>query len=202
MNQIVERPLAAVGLREMSVEELKHELGRALEVTADNLLYLARLWRELERRGEDLSQLRAGLRAFLPAIADGRLDAQAAVQFAGNLTMLRALAAQPLSVQRRLAEGKRVTVLTMVDGEWKEERRRGDELSVSEIRQVFHAGAMRSIEEQRRLIGDGGPPAVTKRSKSLRLRLTAEESARLEVEADAAGLSIHAFAMAKIFGDL
>lgn len=200
MNELVERAATAPSLRQMSTAELKAELGRALEVTAANLLHLARLWRELERRGEDMTQLRAGLRAFLPAIADGRLDAQAAVQFAGNLTMLRALGSQPLSVQRRLAAGRPVKVLTFVDGEWREEDRRCDDLSAAEIRQVFNAGAIRTVDEQRRIVGSAAPTRITKKSKGLRVRLTDQEAVDLEKKAAAEGLSVQAFAMARLFG--
>ena len=41
--------------------ELRAGLAQALEVTARHLTYLAALWRELERRGEDLSGLRGGV---------------------------------------------------------------------------------------------------------------------------------------------
>lgn len=157
-------------LAEFSTDELKKELGHALEITADNLVYLARLWRELESRGEDLSELRSGLRTFLPLIADGRLDAQAAVQFAGNLTALRALATLPIATQRRLTAGQRIEVAMTKEGQPIVRSLRVDEISSRMIKQVFAVGRVRTAEEQQAMFTISGQRAPTPR-KTLKLSL-------------------------------
>ena len=53
----------------MPTPDLREELARALTITADSLMYLAAVWKELEQRGEDLSDLRTGLGVYVPLIA-------------------------------------------------------------------------------------------------------------------------------------
>lgn len=97
-------------IRSLDTPTLRAELSRALTITAQGLAYLAAVWAELERRGEDLSDLRHGLAEYLPRIADGTLAAEAVVAFAGQRTLLRRVAMLPLDEQRRLAAGERVPV--------------------------------------------------------------------------------------------
>src|SRR5882724_9369466 len=78
-------PSMAQTLRDMDNDTLRRELSRALTVSAEHLIYLAQVWRELERRGEDLSDLRSGLGAYLPLIASGRLAAEAVVRLPANI---------------------------------------------------------------------------------------------------------------------
>ena len=89
-------------LRTISTEQLRAELAQALGLTARHLLYLAAVWRELERRGEDLSDLRSGIGVYLPAIAAGSVLPETVVRFAGKPTLLRAVAALTPDEQRRL----------------------------------------------------------------------------------------------------
>lgn len=94
-----------------STEELHAELARGLTLTAETLTRLGAVWAELERRGEDLSDLRSGLARTLPLIAAGRLSAEAVVAFAGRPLVLRALEGVPLGRQRELAAGGSVSVI-------------------------------------------------------------------------------------------
>ena len=166
-------------LEDVTTEQLRVELARALEVTAENLLWLARLWRELERRGEDLRELRSGIRTFLPLIADGRLDAQTAVQFAGNVIMLRALATLPIKEQKRIAAGGKIDVVMIRDKQPVTRAMRGDDMSVKMIRQVFAAGRTRSEEEQRALLTMLNPsePHISVRSEMTSVRLNKDKVA-------------------------
>lgn len=177
-------------LADFTADELRQELAKALEITADNLVWLARLWKELENRGEDLRELRTGLRTFLPQIADGSLDAQAAVQFAGNLTMLRALATMPIKEQRRLASGSRVPVVTIRGDKLVTRHMTADELSAKTIRQVFTGGRQRSESEQRAIIATITPPTKPARRPKERVAI---DSAKLTVWrrlADRRGLTL------------
>lgn len=94
-----------------STQELRAELARGLTLTAEVLTRLGAIWLELERRGEDLSDLRTGLARALPLIASGVLSADAVVAFAGRPAILRAIEGLPLDRQRRLAEGEPIEVI-------------------------------------------------------------------------------------------
>lgn len=172
MTAIASRSFA--NLADLSTDDLRKELAQALEVTADNLVWLARLWRELERRGEDLRELRTGLRNFLPLIADGKLDAQAAVQFAGNLTMLRALGSLPIAEQRRIAAGGTVKAVLVRDGEISIKAMRADEMRAGMIRQVFATGRVRSEDEQRLIVTTLHPERVKQAGKKQRVSVDAD----------------------------
>lgn len=114
------------------------------------LTVLAAIWGELEKRGEDLSDLRTGLAVYLPQIAAGRLDAEAVVRFAGQPTVLRSLSGLPLQRQQALAKGEPVRVLTAaVDGSYTEAELPAYTLTAAQARMVFDGDKIRSPEEQR-----------------------------------------------------
>ena len=79
---IAPEPLSPQVLGSMSTQQLRAALAQSLTISARHLAYLASVWGELEKRGEDLSDLRTGLAVYLPQIAAGRLDADAVIRFA------------------------------------------------------------------------------------------------------------------------
>ncbi|EAT2607835.1 hypothetical protein EJN23_17620 [Salmonella enterica] len=100
MNQITE----ASNLASLSTLELKNELSRGLEITSRHLVYLAKIWRELENRGEDLSDIRHGMLSYLPLIANEQVEPGLVVNYAGQKTLLAALTSLPIEVQRQISE--------------------------------------------------------------------------------------------------
>lgn len=98
----------------MSSEELRRRIVERFLPTAVNLSELALDWAELERRGDDLSDLRRDLRAgagkWIDLIARRRLAAEAVVAFNGRDGILKHLEGMPLDLQRRLADGEEIPV--------------------------------------------------------------------------------------------
>lgn len=188
MNDLAVRSFS--NLSDATTETLRAELARALEVTAENLMWMARLWRELDRRGEDLRELRTGLRTFLPLIADGRLDAGAAVQFAGNLTTLRALASLPIQEQRRIAAGGNVPVVMMRDGSPVTRSMKVDDISSRIVKQVFATGRIRSEDEQRVIVTTLQPQRTKQERKLTRVRLGADNVTVWQRLAERRGVSL------------
>lgn len=147
-TEIVEKSSAALAV--MSTAELKDELGRTLEVTARHLTYLAAVWQELERRGENMSHLRSGLWAYMSAIAAGQLRAEIVVQYAGHAMLLRKLSALPIAEQDKLLSDNTVAFVEY-DGKNFEERRTPiTHLKAHQIAQVIGSDHIRSTDEQRR----------------------------------------------------
>lgn len=128
---------------------LRRELLGAMTMTARQLGYLAAIWRELDRRGEDLSDLRSGLAAYLPLIARGTLHADMVVKYAGQKMLLAAVARLPMPEQQRLAEAGYVT-LVGVDGEGgqMEVQTALHRLSAADVRHVFAEHRLRTSAEQ------------------------------------------------------
>ncbi len=91
----------------MTVQALKDELARLLGFSAENLLRLAIVVRELESRGEDLSGLKIGLLPVLRDIAAGLLLPEIVVRYAGEPWAIRKLTGTPLEEQRQIADGTR-----------------------------------------------------------------------------------------------
>lgn len=134
----------------MSTQQLRAELAQSLTISARHLAYLATIWGELEKRGEDLSDLRTGLAVYLPQIAAGRLDAEAVIRFAGQPTVLRSIAMLPTSEQRALATGKPVSVLTVnAHGEYESAEMPVYTLTAAQARLVFAGERLRTPAEQR-----------------------------------------------------
>lgn len=136
-------------LSEMTTDQLRKELSRALDLTARNLMRLALIVRALEERGEDLSDLRLGLLTYLRQIAYGAVLPEVVVRFAESPTLIKAIAALPMPDQTRLAAGDPVD-LVVPRGEHGHDIRRADPLrmTVEQIRQVFAKGRIRDEAEQ------------------------------------------------------
>lgn len=97
-------------LAKMTIAELRNRLADGLRLTAVGIELMGRYWRELERRGEDLSELRAGVGRYIPLVAAGRLSAHAVVSFIGYPSILRVIEGLPVERQRQLADGAAVQV--------------------------------------------------------------------------------------------
>lgn len=150
MNDMIEHNSGQpLDITQETTQALKRRLAHQMELSARHLVEMASIWTELERRGEDLSALRTGLTDYLPKIAAGELDAQAAVMFAGNRQLLRYLCTLPVSQQQRLIEQGSVEIY--LPESQQVTPRKLSQLSGREVTQVFGHGLVRSVSEQKQL---------------------------------------------------
>lgn len=137
-------------LTRMETTALKEALAKSITITSQAVAYMAAVWNELERRGEDLSALRSGISAYLPMVASGHLDAEAVVAFAGQRMVLASVATLPLEEQRRLARGGTVSVLLETgEGEFAESDLPLNKIPPMAIRRVIADGRIAATDEQR-----------------------------------------------------
>lgn len=136
-------------IQAMTTVELREELARGLTLVAENLFRTGQIWIELERRGEDLSDLRKGLAAYLPQIGTGRMDARVLVKFAGAPALLRAVSILPVDEQVRLATGGTVPLVAEDLSVVPTDPLR---LTAPQVAQVFSAGQIRSTAEQKEIL--------------------------------------------------
>ncbi|XYQ55708.1 hypothetical protein ACS91J_04590 [Pectobacterium carotovorum] len=104
-SKVITLSSSEVELTTISTANLKRLFIEGVKLTAQNLKNLSLIWVELERRGEDLSDLRSSITDFLPVIAGGSLSPDAVLKFAGQKKLLSAIATLPLSEQTRLVDG-------------------------------------------------------------------------------------------------
>ena len=153
MNEVIKTDSALPtpeDLNNYSTQTLREELVKAVTMTARSIQYLATVWKELERRGEDLSDLRTGLASYLPLIAAGQLDAEVVVCFAGNKTLLQCISRLPIDDQRRLSTGGLLNVVIFDDaGKSNVTRLPAHALTTTQARMVFDEGRIRGADEQR-----------------------------------------------------
>lgn len=164
----------ATELATVTTQELKTMLAKSIELTAKHLNYLAEIWAELNSRGEDLSDLRGGILAYLPMIANDSVDSRIVVNYAGQKTLLSALSRLPKAEQSRLADSGYVTVVNMDDAGKKAELQIPlSRLSSKEVYQVFGDSYIRSTDEQIKLldIQSVRKPTVKPIRKSRRVRV-------------------------------
>lgn len=129
-----------------SADELRAELGRAIGITARAIQYVATIWAELERRGEDLSDVRFALRDYMRDVAEGRLLPEAVANLAGRRRTLAAVATLPVDEQRRLIDGAPVELARPDGGA---ERKTIADMTLAEVSLVIRDGAVRPVEAQR-----------------------------------------------------
>ncbi|WP_395794397.1 hypothetical protein [Aquimonas sp.] len=190
MNEILTREADPSDLTSIPTAELRLQLAQAIGVTARTLGHLAAIWRELEDRGEDLSDLRSGLMSYLPLIAEGRLDPEAVVRCAGQAMLLRAIAELPIGEQRRLlTEGVMVAQTNSATGQHESILRPLERLSSADVRRVFAVGYVRPPAEQLVLLV---PPPAANRSRSVivKVRLTQDEYQQLRQAAAQRGQTV------------
>lgn len=98
-------------LSTMGTADLRAELSRALRLTVEHLVYVAAIWKELESRGQDLSELRRGIGAYVAAIASGAVAPEVVVAFAEQPGTLRKVAALSIDRQKAIAAGAPIPVV-------------------------------------------------------------------------------------------
>ena len=140
--------------------------------------YLASVWRELERRGEDLSDIKSGLISYLPLVAAGRLQPEAVVHFAGRAMLLKRISTLPPQQQLALVNGERIPVVIELDGELVEKQLQADEIPSQLLNQVFTDGGVRPVTEQQLLA------AVKMSTKSKREEKKSSRGRRPKVQID------------------
>lgn len=137
-------------INSLATDDLKKLLGDSLEFTAKHLVYMGLIWKELESRGEDLSELRAGLGMYIPMVAYDKIDAHLVIRYAGQKTLLTALAEIPIEQQKEL---KNNDVVSFFDGKTKETKKVSlIDLSAADVQQVFSKNGVREVNDQERLI--------------------------------------------------
>lgn len=158
MNDIVQID----NLSSLSVADLKAELARGLEITTRHLRYLASVWRELEDRGEDLSDIRHGLLAYLPMIANETVEPQIIVSYAGQKKLLSTLAAMPVDVQRNIVKTGYIQVAADDCGSVEVPV---NSLKVSDMNKIFDvkSGRVRTPDEQVAFIKNAPVKSVSKK---------------------------------------
>lgn len=183
--------------------DLRKELAANIGVTAKALARMAVIWGELERRGEDLSSLRSGLMAYMPAIAAGELLPEAVVRCAGQMTVLKMLSGLPLDQQQRLLEkGVPVLELDSATGTTVAEQVPVERLTLAQARRALAAGHVREPAEQAALLlPRAKSAAATVRGKEVTLRLTQEEYRKLRERAAAAGKRVPVFVREQVLGE-
>lgn len=141
--------LTPAELQNLSVQGLRAELARSIDLTVHSIARLGAIWRELEARGEDLSDLRTGLAAYLPLVAAGKLHPEAVVRYAGHTMLLRYISRLPTERQVAMARGERIAVVDDTDGS--QHKVQVDEIPAKLLPSVFGVEGLRSVAEQRRL---------------------------------------------------
>lgn len=137
-------------IQNASIADLKAELSRSLKITSDYLVYMSIIWGELNKRGEDLSELKSGLFQYIPLIATNQLDAALVVEFAGNKTLLSALSRLPIDQQKEIAITKKIPFVEL--GQSQELVETELDLTIAKPRQIYQVlggeSGYRDIDQQ------------------------------------------------------
>lgn len=143
MTAIAKREKDKTDLAALPTDALRAELAQQMTVTAQHLQRLASIVAELERRGEDLSELKVGMLGYLRRIAAGQLHPDAVVRYLDYPMLLNRVATLPVTDQERLATGEPIKLVVWREG--KTETRMMDPIKLTrdQVSQVFGPGAIR-----------------------------------------------------------
>lgn len=172
MNDLRPTNQPAVDLSALSSGDLRAELARGLTLTAHHFSRLAAVWGELERRGEDLSDLRRSIGGRISQIAAGLLAAEVVVAFYSRPSVLDAVLGIPLDRQRELAAGGTVSVLA--PNEANAEAVTLFALPPAAVRLVFAGGVERTPQEQRAALVARRPKKEKTTDRNYRVVVDAE----------------------------
>jgi len=139
-------------LSSIDTKVLLQYLHKGFEITIKQVNFLAKIWYELEKRGEDLTNLKASWLASLPLVAQGKLEPAVMVNYSGRKSIITAMSALPLSKQQELTTQKTVSVARLkADGKkFYPVDIEISALSMKDIHQVFDVrkGEVLSFENQ------------------------------------------------------
>ena len=152
-------------LRELNNSELKELLAKGIDLTVKHLIGLSAIWKELESRGEDMTKLRNGLLSYLPMIANGKIEPELVVSFAGQKTLLSALSKLTLREQRQIHQSGHLKLVTIKNNSFAEELVPLEHISAKEVFQAFGNNGLRTIEEQYLLIKSSAERALNDKPK-------------------------------------
>jgi len=137
-----------------STEDIRSELDQIVSDTAEWLHRAAVLLVELRKRREKHPLMSSNTLRHFKLIADGKLDAAAALAVGGNRNLVRALSRLPFAEQLPYATQRTVQVVEhTADGREDLADRHITHLSQDALDRVFSEDGLRSIEEQREMIG-------------------------------------------------
>jgi len=171
----------ALSLQDHSVDDLRRMLAEGMQETADSIRRVAMIVRELEDRGEDLTDLKLSMLTHLRRVAYGQLAAEAVVRFGGYPLLLQKISQYPLPDQRRLASGHAIELAVVTDG--KIDYRKADPLHLSgeQVRLVFANDHIRRPEEQAAILSDPAKTPVKRRVRQVK---------RIKIERERGGLIV------------
>ena len=173
--------LDLTALAEVPTERLWAELESGADFQAEHLKYLAAIYDELDRRGEDMSAFRGGYYAYLKRIASGTLMPEVMQRFLGTAVCGR-VASLPIAQQKDLLNnGASVPLAVFQDGQFTHRNVPLAELVPSQVEQVFGraAGAcyIRSVAEQTRLLQSPQAAPTTYRRTKKKDRIKVDRAA-------------------------
>ena len=167
---VVTSPGVVADLSSMTVADLRSELVRSLKLTAAHLLRLASIVRELEERGEDLSDIKVGMMGHLRRIAYGQVMPELVVRYAESPGLLKTLSSLPLPDQARIAAGEPVRVVVRREnGKFDSRLMDPIKLDRSQVAQVFGRGEIRD-EAGQIMILEGRAASAASPSKFATMR--------------------------------
>lgn len=174
--------------RTMSTEELFAEFNACTVRVSEGLYRMAVIWVELENRGQDLSVIKTPFRSFFPAIASGQMLPDVALQYGGNIKKVELVSKLVVEDQRKIVgDDARVALLTRTpDGGTAVTQVKPAEMRLTEARQVFGDGRIRTPDEQAKFLPkEPGPQVAAPSAAEVNLEefdLLAELSQRQCVE--------------------
>lgn len=145
-------------LTKATTAQLWQMFREGIATSASGLMAAALAWKEMERRGIDLTKARTPLTNRLTAVADGKLAAAVLLRYGHSATVLDNFLGVDLDKQSEMANADYRVAVVKRDGA--STMLRPDDLSVSEFKRVFQGGRVQTVAEQKKAMPKPTKPVV------------------------------------------
>lgn len=144
-----------MSLKNKSTTDLQSELDKIAQNLAEHVARASDILTELRNRKVFHPFMRTSILRHHAAISNGTLSPTAVIALGGNLHLIEAIKPLPTAHQEAFANGDGVDIAEMKpDGEIVTITRPIVELSASALKRVFGPNGVRSISEQKALMGN------------------------------------------------
>lgn len=135
-------------IQKLPSEEILSRFELGMKSVSHRLIEVAFYYRELKRRGQDVSRFKGPLIEYLPLITEKKLLPSLLIKFAGQSTLLNCISKLDMETQLQIEKNDSIQLVKRNNDSFSTEAVRLIELHTKYFKQVFNNEKIRTVEQQ------------------------------------------------------